>query len=132
MKKLVVSILVLSVTAPAFATGKGKSRSLDAELRKLDPATRLEQVCDIEAMRRIKRDPSSYRPDRAVLAATSNPETAGHMIQGTGGAFRSNGKWYSFSFKCEASADHMQVLAFDYKLGEAIPENQWAQDGLWQ
>lgn len=132
MKRLVVSILILSVAAPAFATGKGRSRSLDAELRKLDPATRLEQVCDIEAMRQIKRDPTSYRPDRAVLAATSDPKTAGHIIEGTGGAFRSKGKWYSFSFKCEASDDHMQVLAFDYRLGEAIPENQWAKDGLWQ
>lgn len=132
MKRLVVSILILSVGAPAFATGKGRSRSLDAELRKLDPATRLEQVCDIEAMRQIKRDPTSYRPDRAVLAATSDPKTAGHIIEGTGGAFRSKGKWYSFSFKCEASDDHMQVLAFDYRLGEAIPENQWAEDGLWQ
>lgn len=132
MKKLAASILILSVAVPAFATGKGKSRSLDAELHKLDPATRLEQICDIEAMRRIKRDPNSYRPDRAVLAATSDPKTAGHIIEGTGGAFRSKGKWYGFSFKCEASDDHMQVLAFDYKLGEAIPENQWAKDGLWQ
>jgi hypothetical protein len=132
MKKLAVSILVLSMTAPAFASGKNKSRNLDSELRKLDPSTRLEQICDIEAMRRIKNDPSSYRPDRAGLAATSDPRTAGHIIEGTGGAFRSQGKWYSFSFKCEASDDHMQVLAFDYKLGEAIPENQWAKDGLWQ
>jgi hypothetical protein len=132
MKKLVVSILILLMAAPAFASGKRKSRSLDAELRKLDPATRLEQVCDIEAMHQIKNDPSSYRPDRAVLAALSDPKTAGHMIEGTGGAFRSKGKWYSFSFKCEATDDHMKVLAFDYKLGDAIPESQWAKDGLWQ
>jgi Domain of Unknown Function (DUF930) len=132
MKKLAVSILVLSMTAPAFASGKSKEKGLDAELRRLDPATRLEQICDIEAMRLIKNDPNSYRPDRAVLAATSDPKTAGHIIEGTGGAFRSKGKWYSFSFKCEASDDHMQVLGFDYKLGEAIPENQWAKDGLWQ
>lgn len=132
MKKMAASILILLVAAPAFAAGNGKGRSLDAELRKLDPATRLEQICDIEAMRRIKRDPNSYRPDRAVLAATADPKTAGHMIEGVGGAFRSQGKWYGFSFKCEASDDHMQVLAFDYKLGEAIPESQWAKDGLWQ
>jgi hypothetical protein len=132
MKKLAASILILSLAAPAFASGKSKGRGLDAELRRLDPTTRLEQICDIEAMRQIKRDPNSYRPDRAVLAATSDPRTAGHSIEGTGGAFRSKGKWYSFSFKCEASDDHMQVLAFDYKLGEAIPKNQWAKDGLWQ
>jgi hypothetical protein len=24
------------------------------------------------------------------------------------------------------------VLAFEYKLGEPIPEAQWAKDGLWE
>jgi hypothetical protein len=133
MKKLVLGLLLASVAAtPASALAAGKHKRLEAQLLRLDPATRAEQVCDIEAMRRIKRDPSPYRPDRAVLAATSNPETNGHTIQGTGGAFRSKGKWYNFSFKCEVSDDHMKVLAFEYKLGEAIPEEQWAKDGLWE
>ncbi len=132
MSKLAASIALLFLVAAAPSLASGKRKSLEAQLRMLDPATRLEQVCDIEAMRQIKRDPNSFRPDRAVLAATSNPQTAGHTIRGTGGAFRSKGKWYNFSFKCEASEDHMKVLAFEYKLGESIPEAQWAKDGLWQ
>lgn len=127
MKRLVVSIVLVLASFPASAL----SKRLENELRKLDPATRLEQVCDIEAMHRINRDPNKFRPDRAVLAATSNPETSGHVIHGSGGAFRSKGKWYGFSFKCEASDDHMQVISFDYKLGELIPEEKWAKDGLW-
>lgn len=133
MRKLALGLLLVSVaTTPASALAAGNHKRLEAQLRRLDPATRAEQVCDIEAMRRIKRDPSPYRPDRAVLAATSNPETDGHTIQGTGGAFRSKGKWYNFSFKCEVSDDRMKVLAFEYKLGGPIPEAQWAKDGLWE
>jgi hypothetical protein len=134
MKKFMLGIVLLSVmAAPALASGKRKAgKGIEAQLKMLDPATRLEQVCDIEAMRRIENDPTPYRPDRAVLSATSNPQTAGHTIQGTGGAFRSEGKWYGFSFKCEASDDHMKVLAFEYRLGEPIPESQWAKDGLWE
>ncbi len=129
MQRFGLSVLVfLSVTASAFAAGK---KGMESQLRLLDPATRLEQVCDIEAMRQIRRDPNPFRPDRAVLAATSNPETSGHIIRGSGGAFRSKGKWYGFSFKCEADGDHMNVIAFEYKLGDAIPENQWAKAGLW-
>ncbi len=130
MKKLAVSMILLSAAAPAFAAGKGKG--MEAQLLRLDPATRLEQVCDIEAMRQIKRDSNPFRPDRAVLAATSDPQTSGHVIRGSGGAFRSKGKWYNFSFKCEADDDHIKVISFEYKLGDAIPEGQWAKDGLWQ
>jgi hypothetical protein len=128
MKRLVASFVLVLVSFPASAM----SKRLEKELRKLDPATRLEQVCDIEAMHRINHDPNKFHPDRAVLAATSNPETNGHVIRGSGGAFRSKGKWYGFSFKCEASDDHMSVISFDYKLGDLIPADQWSKDGLWQ
>ncbi|HVT56439.1 MAG TPA: DUF930 domain-containing protein [Xanthobacteraceae bacterium] len=132
MKKLALVLLVSVAATSASALAASRHKRLEAQLMRLDPATRAEQVCDIEAMRRIKRDPNPYRPDRAVLAATSNPETNGHVIQGTGGAFRSKGKWYNFSFRCQVSDDHMKVIAFEYKLGEAIPEAQWAKDGLWE
>ena len=130
MKRLLLSIVMIALAAPAaFAAS---SKRLDQQLRKLDPQTRLEQICDIEAMRQIKRDSNPFKPDRAVLAALADPKTEGHIIHGKGGAFRSQGKWYGFSFKCEADSDHMKVLAFEYQLGEAIPEDQWAKAGLWQ
>ena len=131
MSKLLPSITILAAVIPAIALA-ANSKRLEKELRKLDPQTRLEQICDIEAMRQINRDPNPFRPDRAVLAAMADPKTDGHTIHGKGGAFRSKGKWYGFSFKCEADSDHLKVLAFEYKLGEAIPEDQWAKANLWQ
>jgi len=121
----------MAASGAAFAAA-GSGKRLQEQLRKLDPSTRLEQVCDIEAMRRINRDPNAFHPDRAVISAISDPKIAGHVAEGTGGAFRSKGKWYRFSFKCQVSDDHMRVLAFDYKLGDPIPESQWAKDGLWE
>ena len=47
-------------------------------------------------------------------------------MTGTGGAFRSGGQWYQFSFTCTGSADRMKVIAFKYNIGKTIPESKWA------
>jgi hypothetical protein len=115
--------------APSWASN---SRFYDS-LNRLDPETRLEQVCDLEAMKRIDHDPNNhYHPDRAQTDAISNPRHAGDTITGTGGAFRSKGQWYSFTFTCEGTPDHLRVRAFNYKVGEPIPESKWATYGLWR
>jgi hypothetical protein len=103
-----------------------------ASLKKLDPQTRLEQVCDLEAMSRIDRDANPYHPDRAKTDVISHPLHAGDTVTGKGGAFRSKGRWYSFSFTCKGTPDHMKVLSFSYKIGDAIPESKWASLGLWR
>lgn len=103
-----------------------------ASLKRLDPATRLEQVCDLEAMNRIDRDPNPYHPDRAKTDVVSHPQHVGDTVKGKGGAFRSKGRWYSFSFECKGSPDRMKVLSFSYKIGELIPESKWAALGLWR
>lgn len=103
-----------------------------ASLKKLDPQTRLEQVCDLEAMSRIGRDAKTYRPDRAKTDVVSHPVHSGHTVTGKGGAFRSKGRWYAFSFTCKGTPDHMTVLSFSYKIGEPIPESKWAALGLWR
>ncbi len=114
----------------------GPSWALDARfyasLNRLDPATRLEQVCDVEAMARIGRDPNPYHPDRAKTDVISSPKHTGDMVSGSGGAFLSKGQWYSFSFVCKGSPDHLRVLSFSYKIGQLIPEARWASYGLWR
>jgi hypothetical protein len=103
-----------------------------ASLKRLDPETRLEQVCDLEAMNRIGRDAKPFHPDRAKTDVLSHPVHVGSVLKGSGGAFRSKGKWYAFSFTCKASPDHMKVLAFSCKIGNSIPESKWASLGLWR
>lgn len=101
-------------------------------LKRLDPDTRLEQVCDAEAMKRIGREDKTYRPDRSVISALSEPKIKGDTIEGKGAAFRSKKKWYQYSFTCKTSDDRMRVLSFEYKIGPEIPEAQWAKHGLYQ
>jgi hypothetical protein len=100
-------------------------------LRGLDPATRFDQACGIEAMNRIKKEAASYRPDRAVTDAVSEAKVTGDTMEGSGGAFRSGGKWYQYSFTCKASPDRMKVVYFSYKIGSSIPEGKWDEYGLW-
>lgn len=123
-----VLIITLFVAAPCFAM----DARFAASLKKLDPATRLEQVCDLEAMTRIDHDPNPYHPDRAQTDVVSHPQHSGDTLKGSGGAFRSKGHWYSFSFTCKGSPDHMKVLSFGYKIGDLIPESKWAALGLWR
>jgi hypothetical protein len=99
-------------------------------LKRLDPDARFEQICDLEAMNRIAKD-RAYRPENTIISALKAPRVSGTTMTGNGGAFRSKGKWYQFSFKCETDANHMKILAFTFTIGEPVPQEQWSAHGLW-
>jgi hypothetical protein len=120
LKRITIALLLLS--SPAFAID---DRFLSS-LNKLDPATRLEQVCDLEAMSRIGQ------ADRAKSDVVSHPIHSGNTLTANGGAFRQKGKWHQFSFVCKATPDHLKVISFSYKVGELIPEEKWSNYGLWR
>jgi hypothetical protein len=128
---LVASAFVLTFCAAAFAQDKNQ-KHLEGILKRMDPATRLEQVCDAEAMKRIARDNKEFRIDRSVVSALEDPRAKGDTLMGKGAAFRSRGKWYRYAFTCQTTPDRLRVLAFEYKLGDEIPEAQWSQHGLYQ
>ncbi len=122
------ALLLVALILPAHAE---KSR-FDRSLGHLDPMTRLEQICAVETMARVSRDANPYRPDRAVIYALAQPKLAGDTVKGNGGAFRSQGKWYQYSFVCKTTPDHMKVSDFSYKIGSPIPEAKWEEYGLWR
>lgn len=126
---ILLSVAAMQITVvPALAND---ARFL-ASLSKLDPATRLEQICDLQAMKRINKDANPYHPDRAKADVISHPKHINNVITGNGGAFRSGGRWYQFSFTCKGSSDRMSVESFTYKIGKEIPESKWAIYGLWR
>jgi hypothetical protein len=104
---------------------------LERSLKMLAPSERLEQLCDYTAMARIRSDLREFRPDRAVANAEKQSRMRGQTLQAPGGAFRSRGKWYTLSFTCTATPDHMSVVSFQYKVGKEIPEAKWQGYGLW-
>jgi hypothetical protein len=124
-------VLALTISGLIGASSFAAESQVTALLRGLDPATRFEQACGIEAMNRIRKEAALYRPERAVTDAVSEAKVKGDTMEGSGGAFRSGGKWYQFSFTCKASPDRMNVVFFSYKIGSAIPEEKWEAYGLW-
>jgi hypothetical protein len=125
-----LALLVLAVS-PSAASDR-RQKQLEFQLKRLDPQTRLEQVCDAEAMHRIARENREFRIDRSVISAIEEPKIKGDTITGKGAAFRSKGKWYRYAFTCQTTPDRMRVLSFEYKLGDEIPETQWSKHGLYQ
>lgn len=124
----------IAIAAATLTTARaaGLSAELQRVLKLLEPVDRLEQICDYTAMEQIRKDSRHFHPDRAVASAMKKPKIGPNTIDAKGGAFRSRGHWYAMSYSCLATPDHMQVTSFHLKVGQEIPEAQWAALGLWQ
>lgn len=128
MKRLCLLLAgAVAFAAPAHALDQRLERSL----RKLDPASRLEQSCDAAVMEKIARETSSFAPDRVVAYAIETPTMQGDAITSPGAAFRSHGEWYRLSFRCEAAPDHIEIRRLNYRIGERISHEQWERYDLY-
>jgi len=127
---LLRAVLALALLAPGATVASAIDAKVERMLQQLDPGARFEQVCDLEAMQRIGKD-KSYRPERTIVSALADPKVSDVTMTGKGGAFKSKGQWYQFSFTCKTSPDHMQVQSFSYQVGAPIPQEQWEKSGLW-
>ncbi|WP_313531717.1 DUF930 domain-containing protein [Shinella sp.] len=124
---LLTAFCALTLATPAF--------SIDARIRgqleKLAPDERLEQRCDMEAMDKIGAARDGFRPDKVIAYAFGDPKLDGTTFKTKGAVFRSKGEWYRLSYKCEASADRLEVNAFKYKIGDQVPHEDWAAHYLY-
>lgn len=123
--------VALSAAAVAAAQASGPDEKFEKVLLKLDPSVRLEQLCDYTALKQIRADHKDFRPDRAVASAMAEPVVKQDTVEAKAGAFRSRKKWYTLTYTCTATPDHMQVVAFKYAIGDEIPATKWAGYGLW-
>ena len=122
--------VALAVLAHAGSLASANDSRTERALKQLDPDARFEQVCDLEAMKRIGKE-KVHRPERSIVGALETPKVVATTMSGSGGAFRSKGQWYQFSFKCQTTADHMRVQDFSFQVGEPIPQEKWEEHGLW-
>lgn len=129
MKQTALAVLAF---LPAASSAAAEKSRFDRSLMHLDPVTRMEQICAAETMARVSRDDNPYKPDRAIIYALGAPKRDGDTVAGNGGAFRSKGKWYQYSFVCTTTPDHARVSDFSYKIRGPIPENSWESYGLTQ
>lgn len=91
---------------------------------------KLVQLCNIEGLEQIRRAEPGYDPDTLVPYAMADMQTAGLTLKAAGAAFRSRRKWYGVSFQCTVAADLAGVTAFEFRLGQPIPEDQWEDHNL--
>lgn len=123
--------LAWAVAMLAAVPAAASEKRLERSLRTLAPAERLEQICDYTATERI-REAGEHRPDRAVGYATASAKVSANTLVAEGGAFRSRKQWYHLSYTCTTTPDRMKVLSFEYKIGSPIPEEKWADYGLYR
>jgi Domain of Unknown Function (DUF930) len=132
MRRFVLAIgasLILTIwTSPAGALDANIARTL----RMLAPVDRMEQLCDYQAMKKIREDHKIYRPDRLVANASEPARIHDHTVSAKGGAFRSRRHWYALTYNCTTASDDMSVTSFSYSIGKEIPEDKWARYDLWQ
>ncbi|CAN7187790.1 DUF930 domain-containing protein [Aminobacter sp. LjRoot7] len=105
-----------------------RSRHARQALATFAPDERAVQLCNIEAMEQIHRWKTELRPDLVVPYATSNLRIDEGSIHAQGGAFRSERRWYAVTFSCNVAQG--AVSAFEFSVGEAIPEARWAEYNL--
>lgn len=117
-----VSLLLLGL---AVSPSSAMNASEKAQLEKLDPATRLEQRCDVEAMERITREQNKFSVDKVLAYAFSDPVTRKNSIKADGAAFRSREHWYKLSFVCKTDEEHINIVSFRYDIGDEVPQSQW-------
>lgn len=105
------------------------SAALRRSMRTLDPDELLVQLCDVEAMAQVRHAHSEYDPDMVVAYARTDMAFHDGTLTADGAAFRSRRQWYEMGFHCTANPERTGVAAFDFTVGDAIPEELW--DGYY-
>ncbi len=124
---LLAALIILPAAMPAMAIDANVLRQLNV----LAPEERLEQRCDIEAMERIAKEQKGMKPDKVIAYAFGDPDVTSDSIKAGGAVFRSSGEWYRLRYKCQIAPSTLGIKDFDYKVGEKVPEEQWAKHYLY-
>ncbi len=103
---------------------------LDARLGRivahLSPRERLLSLCKAEIIVRL----GLQLEDAYVLTGPTGGVVSNTLYNGVDGSFRRNGNWYSWSFQCSTDADVTRISSFRFKVGSAIPRNEWSKRRL--
>jgi Domain of Unknown Function (DUF930) len=107
-----------------------RNRKTVETLKRLEPQTRSQQLCDFEAILQINRQFHEYAADFVIAYATEAAVQKGDAVIARGAAFHSNGQWYKLAFECQLSSSQRDVAHLKFKIGDAIPGDRWADLNL--
>lgn len=83
-----------------------------------------EAICHDAARSEVTKSRPELKPDIVISSAIIPSEAAANIIVANGAAFRSEGRWYNFKFRCEADPFEEKLIAFDFLVGPAFPEGE--------
>lgn len=109
----------------ARALADPRSRDALNEWRRLYPDERIIQLCNLEAMEQVHAWKPAFEPDFVVAYAMADIKLTDVTLVAEGAALRDHRAWYNMRYKCEVAADMEAVVAFEFVLGEPIPESEW-------
>lgn len=88
------------------------------------------QLCNMEALEQLRLTGREPTPDALVGYAFDGFAVTGTTLEAEGGAFRSGGEWFHLRYRCTVSDDVSQVSAFEYAIGDPVPESEWEEHFL--
>jgi Domain of Unknown Function (DUF930) len=107
-----------------------RSRKAKETLSVMAADEQMIQLCSIEAMAQVGAWKETFQPDLLVAYAMKGIKISGYSLLADGAAFHSDQKWYNIKFKCELAPDHRRVTAFEFLVGDAIPQSRWERLNL--
>jgi hypothetical protein len=94
-------------------------------MRGMSEGQRLNLLCMTELRAQITAV-SAFPPE--LLPSFRPPP--GNVLQPRTAAFRSLGRWFDVSFRCETDSGVTRVETFAFRIGNEIPQSQWLERGL--
>ncbi len=123
-----------TIRATRILSGDALAHPLSRKMREMLPLfeeeTRLEQLCDLEAMAQIAASLKQFHPDRVVAYAKADVRIENNRLVAEGAAFRSHRRWYGLTFTCGLTDDRRAVRSFEFSIGGAIPQRLWESHNL--
>lgn len=115
------------IEATQFFAGKvlAEDKKIAAALPTLGNDERIVQLCNIEALEQIKAAKPDFAPDTLVAYAFGDMNVAAGVLTAPGAAFRSRRRWWAISLRCAVALTYTAVTAFEFTLGDEIPETEW-------
>jgi hypothetical protein len=116
-----------TIEATQFFAGKvlAEDKQIAAALPTLGNDERVIQLCNIEALEQIKAAKPDFAPDTLVAYAFGDMNVAAGVLTAPGGAFRSRRRWWAIGLRCAVAPTYTAVTAFEFTLGDEIPEEEW-------
>ncbi|MDQ0454565.1 DUF930 domain-containing protein [Rhizobium paknamense] len=94
-------------------------------LGKLPPQRRIVQICSIEMLEQIRRSVPGSFPDVITGSPGTQEKISARLMDVQGAAYRSQGRWFDISYRCETDEKTSTITAFSFQIGAEIPRSAW-------